>query len=179
MRPALRGYALSGHLHPGNRAGSGARSGHRRDLPAERQAASGGRPAHSIRLRRNAAHTIAQSGPGVMYGGELGRAIASRLEQAGSFIRLEDLANYRTIEREPVARYLSPASRSSVRRRRARAVFHTIRFSICSRPTTSVHPASARRKRCHLVDRRRQDRRRRSRARRPPTPPLSTSRSRS
>ena len=46
--------------------------------------------------------TIAQSGPGVMYGGELGRAIAGKLEQAGSFIRLEDLANYRTIEREPV-----------------------------------------------------------------------------
>jgi gamma-glutamyltranspeptidase/glutathione hydrolase len=37
-----------------------------------------------------------------MYGGELGRAIAGKLEQAGSFIRLEDLANYRTIEREPV-----------------------------------------------------------------------------
>ena len=46
--------------------------------------------------------TIAQSGPGVMYGGELGRAIAGKLAQAGSFIRLEDLANYRTIEREPV-----------------------------------------------------------------------------
>ena len=46
--------------------------------------------------------TIAQSGPGVMYGGELGRAVAGKLEQAGSFIRLEDLANYRTIEREPV-----------------------------------------------------------------------------
>jgi gamma-glutamyltranspeptidase / glutathione hydrolase len=46
--------------------------------------------------------TIAQSGPEIMYGGELGRAIASQLEKAGSFIRLEDLVNYSTIEREPV-----------------------------------------------------------------------------
>ncbi|MGB3865961.1 MAG: gamma-glutamyltransferase [Xanthobacteraceae bacterium] len=46
--------------------------------------------------------TIAQFGPGVMYGGELGRTIARELEKAGSFLRLEDLESYRTIEREPV-----------------------------------------------------------------------------
>ena len=46
--------------------------------------------------------TIAKSGPGVLYGGELGRAIAVHLEKVGSLLRLEDLSNYRTIEREPV-----------------------------------------------------------------------------
>ncbi|TCR65538.1 gamma-glutamyltransferase [Bosea sp. BK604] len=45
---------------------------------------------------------IAAEGPGAVYGGALGRRIASYLEEAGSFLRLEDLAAYRTIEREPV-----------------------------------------------------------------------------
>ncbi|WP_204348086.1 gamma-glutamyltransferase, partial [Stenotrophomonas maltophilia] len=45
---------------------------------------------------------IAEHGPGIVYGGALGRRIAEHLETVGSFLRLEDLAGYRTIEREPV-----------------------------------------------------------------------------
>ena len=45
---------------------------------------------------------IAQEGPGVLYGGALGRHIADYLESVGSFVRLEDLATYRTVAREPV-----------------------------------------------------------------------------
>jgi gamma-glutamyltranspeptidase/glutathione hydrolase len=46
--------------------------------------------------------TIAQYGPDAVYGGELGRTIAGELDKAGSFIRLDDLVSYRTIERQPV-----------------------------------------------------------------------------
>lgn len=45
---------------------------------------------------------IAEHGPDLVYGGELGRLIADHLTSAGSFLRLEDLAGYRTVEREPV-----------------------------------------------------------------------------
>ncbi len=45
---------------------------------------------------------IAAGGPGIVYGGPLGDRIADHLEKVGSFIRREDLAAYRTIEREPV-----------------------------------------------------------------------------
>ncbi|MBN8940844.1 MAG: gamma-glutamyltransferase [Rhizobiales bacterium] len=45
---------------------------------------------------------IAEHGPDIVYGGALGRRIAEHLEKAGSFLRLEDLVAYRTIEREPV-----------------------------------------------------------------------------
>ena len=45
---------------------------------------------------------IAQKGPDHLYGGDLGRKIADYLQGAGSYVALEDLANYRTIERQPV-----------------------------------------------------------------------------
>jgi gamma-glutamyltranspeptidase/glutathione hydrolase len=45
---------------------------------------------------------IAQHGPDLLYGGELGRRVAEYLEAAGSFVRLNDLADYRTVERKPV-----------------------------------------------------------------------------
>jgi gamma-glutamyltranspeptidase/glutathione hydrolase len=45
---------------------------------------------------------IAKSGPEALYGGDLGRKVAAYLEQAGSFLRFEDLQNYKTVEREPV-----------------------------------------------------------------------------
>jgi len=50
----------------------------------------------------NTLRTIAQSGPDVLYGGELGKTIADHLEKAGSFLHLDDLASYQTIERKPV-----------------------------------------------------------------------------
>lgn len=45
---------------------------------------------------------ISNSGPELLYGGALGRTAAAYLEKAGGFLRLDDLASYRTIEREPV-----------------------------------------------------------------------------
>ncbi|MGL4285931.1 MAG: gamma-glutamyltransferase family protein, partial [Phreatobacter sp.] len=45
---------------------------------------------------------IAEHGPDIVYGGELGRRIAEHLQKAGSFLRLADLQAYRTVEREPV-----------------------------------------------------------------------------
>ncbi len=46
--------------------------------------------------------TVAEHGPEVMYGGVLGRTIADHLERAGGFLRLDDLASYKLVEREPV-----------------------------------------------------------------------------
>ncbi|MFO7481516.1 gamma-glutamyltransferase, partial [Oceanibaculum nanhaiense] len=45
---------------------------------------------------------IAQKGPDHLYGGALGKRIADYLQQAGSYVALEDLATYRTVERQPV-----------------------------------------------------------------------------
>lgn len=45
---------------------------------------------------------IARHGPAFLYGGALGRGIADYLGKAGSFIHLQDLEQYRTVQREPV-----------------------------------------------------------------------------
>lgn len=45
---------------------------------------------------------IAAEGPGVLYGGDLGRTAAGALAAQGSFLRFEDLRDYRTVERRPV-----------------------------------------------------------------------------
>jgi gamma-glutamyltranspeptidase/glutathione hydrolase len=67
----------------------------------------GGKPlaAGDLLMQRDYAETlrlIAARGPDVLYGGELGEKVARYLESVGSLIRLKDLADYRTIEREPV-----------------------------------------------------------------------------
>jgi gamma-glutamyltranspeptidase/glutathione hydrolase len=67
----------------------------------------GGKPlaAGDLLVQRDYAETlrlIAARGPDVLYGGELGERVARYLESVGSFIRLNDLADYKTIEREPV-----------------------------------------------------------------------------
>jgi gamma-glutamyltranspeptidase/glutathione hydrolase len=67
----------------------------------------GGKPlaAGDVLVQRDYAETlrlIAARGPDVLHGGELGEKVARYLESVGSFIRLNDLADYRTIEREPV-----------------------------------------------------------------------------
>lgn len=67
----------------------------------------GGKPlvAGDLLVQRDYAETlrlIAARGPDVLYGGELGEKITRHLESVGSFIRLRDLADYKTIEREPV-----------------------------------------------------------------------------
>ncbi|MGE0715006.1 MAG: gamma-glutamyltransferase [Alphaproteobacteria bacterium] len=46
--------------------------------------------------------TIAKEGPGALYGGALGTVAADHLARAGSFLRADDLAAYRTVERAPV-----------------------------------------------------------------------------
>jgi gamma-glutamyltranspeptidase/glutathione hydrolase len=45
---------------------------------------------------------IARQGPGALHGGEIGRAVVDHLGNAGGCISLSDLADYRTVVREPV-----------------------------------------------------------------------------
>ena len=45
---------------------------------------------------------IAAEGPAALYGGAIGRRVAEHMARAGGLITLDDLAGYRTIEREPV-----------------------------------------------------------------------------
>ncbi|HKC06717.1 MAG TPA: gamma-glutamyltransferase [Methylomirabilota bacterium] len=45
---------------------------------------------------------IAAKGAGVLYGGDLGATVAEYMRRAGGIITLEDLAGYRTIERQPI-----------------------------------------------------------------------------
>jgi len=45
---------------------------------------------------------IAAEGPAVLYGGALGQRIVDHMTAAGGLIDLDDLKNYRTIERDPV-----------------------------------------------------------------------------
>ena len=45
---------------------------------------------------------IARDGPGALYGGTLGDALADTLSRAGGLVRREDLEAYRVIEREPI-----------------------------------------------------------------------------
>ena len=45
---------------------------------------------------------IAAKGPGALYGGDLGAAVAEYMRRDGGIITLDDLARYETIERRPV-----------------------------------------------------------------------------
>jgi len=45
---------------------------------------------------------IRDEGIGTLYGGPLGRDIAARLAEAGSFLRAQDLADYRIVDRNPL-----------------------------------------------------------------------------
>jgi gamma-glutamyltranspeptidase/glutathione hydrolase len=45
---------------------------------------------------------IAAKGPGVLYGGDLGAAVADYMRRDGGIITLDDLARYATIERQPI-----------------------------------------------------------------------------
>jgi gamma-glutamyltranspeptidase / glutathione hydrolase len=45
---------------------------------------------------------IAAKGPGALYGGDLGAAVADYMARAGGIITLDDLARYETIERRPI-----------------------------------------------------------------------------
>ena len=51
--------------------------------------------AHTLR-------TIARDGPGTLYGGTLGDALADAMSRTGGLVRREDLEAYRVIEREPI-----------------------------------------------------------------------------
>lgn len=104
IRHAERGFSLSPYLATCIREIAP-------DLALDPEIASvflpGGQPlaAGDLLVQPDYARTlrqIAEEGPGAVYGGELGRKIATHLESAGSFLRLGDLESYRTIEREPV-----------------------------------------------------------------------------
>jgi len=45
---------------------------------------------------------IAARGTGVLYGGDLGATVAEYMRRSGGIISLDDLAGYRTIERQPI-----------------------------------------------------------------------------
>ncbi|HSE05987.1 MAG TPA: gamma-glutamyltransferase [Methylomirabilota bacterium] len=45
---------------------------------------------------------VAAKGPGVLYGGDLGAAVADYMRRNGGIITLDDLARYETIERAPI-----------------------------------------------------------------------------
>src|SRR6185436_17513638 len=45
---------------------------------------------------------IAAKGAGVLYGGDLGATVAEYVRRSGGIICLEDLAGYRTVERQPI-----------------------------------------------------------------------------
>ncbi|MGE3649323.1 MAG: gamma-glutamyltransferase [Reyranellaceae bacterium] len=81
------------------------------DLALDKEIASvflpGGKPlqAGDLLVQRDYAGTLRQiveGGPDALHGGELGQRVARYLESVGSFVRLEDLTDYRTIQREPV-----------------------------------------------------------------------------
>ncbi|WP_439494987.1 gamma-glutamyltransferase [Bosea sp. (in: a-proteobacteria)] len=104
IRHAERGFRLSPYLATCIRESAP-------DLALDAAIASvflpGGQPlaAGDLLVQKDYAETlrlIAEKGPGIVYGGALGQRIASYLESVGSFLRFEDLASYRTIEREPV-----------------------------------------------------------------------------
>ncbi|MER9058446.1 gamma-glutamyltransferase [Mesorhizobium sp. M0910] len=46
--------------------------------------------------------SIGRKGPDILYGGELGRHYAEHMAQANGFLRIEDLAGYCTVDREPL-----------------------------------------------------------------------------
>ena len=54
-------------------------------------------PEYAATLRQ-----VAAKGPGALYGGDLGAAVAEYMRAAGGIITLEDLARYETVERRPV-----------------------------------------------------------------------------
>lgn len=46
--------------------------------------------------------TIAQEGPGALYGGAVGRMVAGYMSRAGGLLSMADLEDYSTVEREPI-----------------------------------------------------------------------------
>src|SRR5262245_15359159 len=67
----------------------------------------GGRPLRAGDLLVQSDHasslrTIANEGPGALYGGSLGKRVAEYMAGEGGLITLEDLSSYRTVERSPV-----------------------------------------------------------------------------
>lgn len=62
------------------------------------------KPGHLIAMPEYAAtlRLIAAKGPGVLYGGDLGAAVADYVRSEGGIITRDDLARYETIERAPI-----------------------------------------------------------------------------
>lgn len=108
MAPAIghaaRGFRVTRYLSECVREAAG-------DLAADPEIARhflpGGAPveAGAILVSGDYAETlcgIAKEGEGALHGGALGRAVADHLGRAGGLIALDDLACYRTVERDPV-----------------------------------------------------------------------------
>lgn len=104
IRHAERGFAATGYLC---NCIAGTASDLRRDPEISAIFLRDGAPPKPGDLIRQPAYAetlreIAADGPGTLYGGALGRRIVDALAEKGSFLRLEDLTAYRTIDRTPV-----------------------------------------------------------------------------
>jgi gamma-glutamyltranspeptidase / glutathione hydrolase len=78
-----------------------------KDAPIARIFLPGGRPVEEgARVVQgelaDTLRAIAKEGPGILYGGALGRTVSDHLGKAGAFVSFADLEAYRTIERQPV-----------------------------------------------------------------------------
>jgi gamma-glutamyltranspeptidase/glutathione hydrolase len=104
VRRAEAGFAVTGYLAEciAETAGDLARfpESARVFLPGGAPLRRGDRlvqPEYAATLR-----TIAADGPGTLYGGVLGRAVADHMAGAGGLVTEDDLVRYRTVERAPV-----------------------------------------------------------------------------
>lgn len=104
IRHAARGFAVTRYL---SECVAEAASDLARDPGIARLYLPGGAPiAAGARLMQAdyaaSLRTIAAEGPGALYGGALGRAVADHMAQVGGLLSMADLEGYRTVERKPV-----------------------------------------------------------------------------
>ncbi len=104
IRHASRGFRVTPYLHE---CVADAAADMARDPGISALYLPGGRPiAAGERLITGAyadtLRAIAQEGPGLLYGGALGRIYADHMAKAGGHITWDDLTGYRTVAREPI-----------------------------------------------------------------------------
>jgi gamma-glutamyltranspeptidase/glutathione hydrolase len=104
IRHASRGFAVSAYLQE---CASDVAADMARDREISKLYQPGGKPIQKgTRLVQGdyaeTLRTIAKKGPGVFYGGALGRVIVDHFERKGGLIAMKDLTGFQVIERKPV-----------------------------------------------------------------------------
>ncbi len=104
IRHASRGFRVTAYL---NECASEAAIDLARDAEIARLYLPDGAPiATGARLVQGAyadtLRTIAREGPGLLYGGALGRALTDHMAEAGGFITMDDLTGFRVLDREVI-----------------------------------------------------------------------------